>query len=325
MRFSVAGACRRGRADERDVCLDGAQHEVRHRPLRPLPVRARLRLPRRSRVHATSSIRPLSVAGDLNDGRTGANPSSRSGSSPPATAASSPCSTARTSCSPSPVRSTSPTSSRRRRREVAGPYDLSLVEGSITTPHDEERIQEVRRQSRRAGHDRRLRHRRRHPGAAQLRRRRRLHRGRSTRGRTNRDARHLDADLGSREGRLRAARLPDQQAPAGRGDHRVPGRPQARRSPPHSVCIECKLAGNVCVMVAHGTPCLGPVTHAGCGALCPTYDRGCYGCYRADGDAEHRVAVEEARRARHDRARYPPPLPHLQCRQRAVPCGSRAP
>ena len=47
----------------------------------------------------------------------------------------------------------------------------------------------------------------------------------------------------------------------------------------HSVCIDCKLRGNVCVMVAHGTACLGPVTHAGCGALCPAYDRGCYGCY----------------------------------------------
>src|SRR5690242_5669618 len=46
-----------------------------------------------------------------------------------------------------------------------------------------------------------------------------------------------------------------------------------------SVCIECKRRGNVCVMVAHGTPCLGPVTHAGCGALCPAYNRGCYGCY----------------------------------------------
>ena len=43
--------------------------------------------------------------------------------------------------------------------------------------------------------------------------------------------------------------------------------------------MECKRRGNVCVMVAHGTPCLGPVTHAGCGALCPSYDRGCYGCY----------------------------------------------
>jgi len=48
---------------------------------------------------------------------------------------------------------------------------------------------------------------------------------------------------------------------------------------PSSVCLECKRRGNVCVMVAHGTPCLGPVTHAGCGALCPTYQRGCYGCY----------------------------------------------
>jgi len=48
---------------------------------------------------------------------------------------------------------------------------------------------------------------------------------------------------------------------------------------PHSVCVECKARGNVCVMVAHGTPCLGPVTHAGCNALCPSYHRGCYGCY----------------------------------------------
>jgi hypothetical protein len=39
------------------------------------------------------------------------------------------------------------------------------------------------------------------------------------------------------------------------------------------------MRGTVCVMVARGTPCLGPVTHAGCGALCPTYDRGCYGCF----------------------------------------------
>ncbi len=59
---------------------------------------------------------------------------------------------------------------------------------------------------------------------------------------------------------------------------RLPAGPQPRISD-DSVCIECKRRGNVCVMVAHGTPCLGPVTHAGCGALCPTYDRGCYGCF----------------------------------------------
>jgi coenzyme F420-reducing hydrogenase gamma subunit len=46
-----------------------------------------------------------------------------------------------------------------------------------------------------------------------------------------------------------------------------------------SVCIECKLKGNVCVMVAGAQPCLGPVTHAGCDALCPSFNRGCFGCY----------------------------------------------
>ena len=50
-------------------------------------------------------------------------------------------------------------------------------------------------------------------------------------------------------------------------------------TPGHSTCIECKLKNNVCVMVAHQKPCLGPVTHAGCGALCPSYSRGCYGCF----------------------------------------------
>ena len=43
--------------------------------------------------------------------------------------------------------------------------------------------------------------------------------------------------------------------------------------------MECKARGTVCVTVAHGTPCLGPVTHAGCGAICPAYNRGCYGCF----------------------------------------------
>jgi sulfhydrogenase subunit delta len=49
--------------------------------------------------------------------------------------------------------------------------------------------------------------------------------------------------------------------------------------PSSSVCAECKRRGTVCVTVARGTPCLGPVTHAGCGALCPAYNRGCYGCF----------------------------------------------
>lgn len=49
--------------------------------------------------------------------------------------------------------------------------------------------------------------------------------------------------------------------------------------PDTSVCTECKRRGLTCVMVADGTPCLGPVTHAGCGALCPAVNRGCYGCF----------------------------------------------
>ncbi|MFV8750264.1 oxidoreductase [Nannocystaceae bacterium ST9] len=51
-----------------------------------------------------------------------------------------------------------------------------------------------------------------------------------------------------------------------------------------SVCMECKRAGNVCVMVVGDQACLGPVTHAGCGALCPKFSRGCFGCF---GPKEH--------------------------------------
>lgn len=49
--------------------------------------------------------------------------------------------------------------------------------------------------------------------------------------------------------------------------------------PTYSVCAECKRRGNPCVMVAHGTPCLGPITQAGCEAICPAYNRGCFGCF----------------------------------------------
>jgi sulfhydrogenase subunit delta len=51
------------------------------------------------------------------------------------------------------------------------------------------------------------------------------------------------------------------------------------RLPADSVCLECKRRGNVCVMVAQGIPCLGPVTRTGCGAICPSMGRDCYGCF----------------------------------------------
>jgi coenzyme F420-reducing hydrogenase gamma subunit len=54
---------------------------------------------------------------------------------------------------------------------------------------------------------------------------------------------------------------------------------RAPHLPGNSVCMECKKRGTVCVMVARGLPCLGPVTQTGCGAICPAYNRGCYGCF----------------------------------------------
>jgi len=59
--------------------------------------------------------------------------------------------------------------------------------------------------------------------------------------------------------------------------------------PDESVCVECKRQGNVCIMVADGVACLGPVTRTGCGALCPAFARGCYGCFgpRESANATH--------------------------------------
>ena len=165
-------------------------------------------------------------------------------------------------------------------REVEGPYDLSLVEGSITTAA-RRRADPARSAAPRGAWSRSAPAR---PPAGSR---------RCATSPTSTD--FIAAVYATPEyvstlatstpisahvaGRLRAARLPDRQAPAARGGHRLPRTAAGRTSPSTSVCIECKRRGNVCVMVAHGTPCLGPVTHAGCGALCPAYNRGCYGCF----------------------------------------------
>jgi len=69
---------------------------------------------------------------------------------------------------------------------------------------------------------------------------------------------------------------------------RVGRRPQL---PAEAVCLSCKRAGYECVLVGKGIACLGPVTVAGCGALCPAFGRGCYACFgpreEANVDALH--------------------------------------
>ena len=164
------------------------------------------------------------------------------------------------------------------RARVRGPYDLSLVEGSITTPHDAARIQQVRRVSKylvtigacaTAG------------GIQALRNFQDVHAFVAivyatpayitTLEQSTPIAQHVRVDFELRGCPINKYQLVEVISAFLHG--RKPN------TPAHSVCIECKRRGHVCVMVAHGTPCLGPVTHAGCGALCPAYNRGCYGCY----------------------------------------------
>jgi coenzyme F420-reducing hydrogenase gamma subunit len=161
---------------------------------------------------------------------------------------------------------------------VEGPYDLSLVEGSITTPHDAERIQEVRRASKAlvtigacatAGGIQALRNFAdvREFVAAVYASPEYI----STLETSTPIAAHVNVDFELRGCPIDKRQLLEVVTAFLHG--RKPGIPST------SVCTECKRRGNVCVTVAHGTPCLGPVTHAGCGALCPSYNRGCYGCF----------------------------------------------
>ena len=164
------------------------------------------------------------------------------------------------------------------RAVVKGPYDLSLVEGSITTPQDAERIQEVRRNSRRLVTI----------GAC------------ATSGgiqalRNFKDVRDFISVVYAEPGYIETLATSTPIAQHVPVDFELRGCPISKtqlietisaflhgrqpETPGHSVCVECKRRDNVCVMVARGTPCLGPVTQAGCGAICPAYNRGCYGCF----------------------------------------------
>jgi len=164
------------------------------------------------------------------------------------------------------------------RAELGGPYAISIVEGSISTPEELERIRAIRDSSEIliaigacavAG------------GIQALRNFRRLDEVMSavyaspeylsTLETSEPVAAHVDVDFELQGCPPDSAQLLE-----------VLGAFLERRTPrisSRSVCMECKERGNVCVMVAHGTPCLGPITHAGCGAICPAFDRGCYGCF----------------------------------------------
>ena len=168
------------------------------------------------------------------------------------------------------------------RAVVAGPYDLSLVEGSVTTPEDARRIQEVRAASRRlvtigacatAGGIQALRN---FADVAEFRSVVYAHPAYlDTLATSTPIEAHVAVDF-----QLRGCPVDRHQlleVIAAFLQRRKP------RVPAHSVCVECKRRGAVCVTVAHGVPCLGPVTHAGCGALCPAYARGCYGCFGPKG------------------------------------------
>ncbi len=164
------------------------------------------------------------------------------------------------------------------RATIEGPYDLSLVEGSITTAEDAERIRAIRAQSATlvtigacatAGGIQALRNNadvREYLGVVYA-----HPRYIATLDTSTAIADHVPVDF-----ELRGCPIDRRQLLEVINAFLVGRRPSI---PSYSVCVECKFRGNVCVTVAHGTPCLGPVTHAGCGALCPTYHRGCYGCF----------------------------------------------
>lgn len=159
-----------------------------------------------------------------------------------------------------------------------GPYAVSLVEGSITTAHDRDRIHQIRADSDQlitigacatsggiqalknfASTDGFIEIVYAHPEYIQ------------TLDDSTGIADHVSVDFELRGCPVNKMQLVELVSAllAGR-------RPNV---PTYSVCVECKLRGNRCVMVADRIPCLGPVTQAGCGAICPAYDRGCYGCF----------------------------------------------
>ena len=159
-----------------------------------------------------------------------------------------------------------------------GPYDISLVEGSITTPDDIIRIQKVRRSSKTlitlgacatAGGIQALRNFKNimdfkmavyaHPEYIE------------TLNKSTPINDHVFVDFELRGCPINKHQLLETINAFLNG--RNPNIPR------YSVCMECKQKGNICVMVTRDISCLGPVTQSGCGAICPSYNRECFGCF----------------------------------------------
>jgi sulfhydrogenase subunit delta len=180
------------------------------------------------------------------------------------------------------------------RASVEGPYDVSLVDGSVSTPEHLERVRHIREQSRvlvtigacaTAGGVQALRN---FADAEQFRQIVYAHpEYLSTLDTSTPIAAHVPVDLQLDGCPIDRRQLLNTLSALLIG--RVPDLPT------HSVCFECKRRGTPCVLVADGTPCLGPVTRDGCGAICPAYRRGCYGCFGPAATTNTRSLVPKLR------------------------------
>ena len=163
-------------------------------------------------------------------------------------------------------------------RNLDGPYDVALIEGSVTTDHDLQWVREIRRKSAllvtlgacaNAG------------GIQAL--------------RNMADVEEYTRAVYANPSYIHTLSQSTPVAAHVTVDFAINGCPISRRQllevltalligrapelPRYSVCVECKRKGNVCVLVSRGIPCIGPITQAGCDALCPSFNRGCFGCY----------------------------------------------
>lgn len=189
-----------------------------------------------------------------------------------------------------------------RTQALDGPYDVGLVEGSVTTDHDMRRIKEIRKQCRilvtigacaTSGGIQALRNWvdvkdfiqmvYAHPEYIQ------------TLTTSTPIADHVSVDF-----ELRGCPISKQQLLQLLTALLIGRKPSV---PNYSVCMECKQRQTVCVAVARGVACMGPVTQAGCGAICPTYHRDCFGCYgpkeRANVTSLTRHYIQEGLAAEH--------------------------